>query len=129
MNVVWVNGCFDILHVGHIELFKYARSFGDYLVVGVDTDTRVKKSKGENRPFNTLKDRVMMLNSIRYVDNVVSFDNDKELKNQIVTTNARIIVVGKEYETKGVIGSELVDKVLFFDRLGDYSTTNILENK
>ena len=53
MKTVWTNGCFDVLHRGHIELFKYAKSLGDYLVVGIDTDERVKASKGSSRPFNT----------------------------------------------------------------------------
>ena len=59
-KVVWVNGCFDVLHRGHIELFKYAKSQGDYLVVGIDTDDRIKRCKGDNRPFNKLEDRVIM---------------------------------------------------------------------
>lgn len=127
MSVVWVNGCFDILHVGHIELFKYAKSLGDKLIVGVDTDKRVKTSKGEDRPFNTLKDRVIMLKSIRYINEVVSFGTDEGLKNEITKCGATTIVVGKEYKSKGVIGSDLVNQVVFFDRLGDYSTTKILE--
>tara|TARA_R100001163_G_C5025400_1_gene167082 strand:+ start:116 stop:502 length:387 start_codon:yes stop_codon:yes gene_type:complete len=127
MSVVWVNGCFDILHVGHIELFKYASSLGNKLVVGVDTDDRVKTSKGKDRPFNTLKDRVIMLKSIRHVDKVVSFNTDQGLRDEITKSGANIIVVGKEYESKGVIGSDLVEQVAFFDRLGDYSTTKILE--
>ena len=60
MKTVWTNGCFDVLHRGHIELFKYAKSLGDYLVVGIDTDERVKASKGSSRPFNTLEDRMAL---------------------------------------------------------------------
>jgi len=58
---VWVNGCFDVLHRGHIELFKYAKSLGDFLIVGIDDDDRIKSFKGKNRPINTLQDRAVTL--------------------------------------------------------------------
>jgi len=128
-KVIWTNGCFDILHRGHIELFKFAKSQGDYLVVGVDTDERVSRSKGPSRPFNKLHDRIAMLEAIKYIDKVVYFDVESELRAQILLNDAKTIVVGKEYKDKGVIGAEMVDEVVFFDRLGNYSTTNILENK
>ena len=118
-KVVWVNGCFDVLHRGHIELFKYAKSQGDYLVVGIDTD---------DRPFNKLEDRVIMLESIKYINEVVFFDSKLDLENKILLSGADVIVVGKEYEKKVVIGSELVDEVKFFERIDDYSTTKILEH-
>ncbi len=127
-KVVWVNGCFDVLHRGHIELFKYAKSQGDYLVVGIDTDDRIKRCKGDNRPFNKLEDRVIMLESIKYINEVVFFDSKIDLENKILLSGAGVIVVGKEYEKKVVIGSELVDEVKFFERIDDYSTTKILEH-
>ena len=127
-KVVWVNGCFDVLHRGHIELFKYAKSQGDYLVVGIDTDDRIKRCKGDNRPFNKLEDRVIMLESIKYINEVVFFDSKLDLENKILLSGADVIVVGKEYEKKVVIGSELVDEVKFFERIDDYSTTKILEH-
>ena len=67
MKKVWTNGCFDILHRGHIELFKYAKSLGDKLVVGIDSDDKVKKDKGEERPINCVKDRKYILESIKYI--------------------------------------------------------------
>ena len=127
-KVVWVNGCFDVLHRGHIELFKYAKSQGDYLVVGIDTDDRIKRCKGDNRPFNKLEDRVIMLESIKYINEVVFFDSKLDLENKILLSGADVIVVGQEYEKKVVIGSELVDEVKFFERIDDYSTTKILEH-
>ena len=127
-KVVWVNGCFDVLHRGHIELFKYAKSQGDYLVVGIDTDDTIKRCKGDNRPFNKLEDRVIMLESIKYINEVVFFDSKLDLENKILLSGADVIVVGKEYEKKVVIGSELVDEVKFFERIDDYSTTKILEH-
>ena len=64
MVKVWVNGCFDILHRGHYELFNYAKSLGDKLTVGIDTDEKVKLDKGKDRPINNLQDRIFMLQSI-----------------------------------------------------------------
>tara|TARA_R110000824_G_scaffold80365_4_gene202111 strand:+ start:6655 stop:7047 length:393 start_codon:yes stop_codon:yes gene_type:complete len=127
MKVVWTNGCFDILHRGHIELFKYAKSLGDYLVVGIDTDERVKSSKGPSRPYNSLEDRIVLLEAINYIDEIRIFDVDCELETQILLSDAKTMVVGSDYKNKKVIGSHLVDEVIFFDRLSDYSTTKILE--
>jgi len=126
MKVVWTNGCFDVLHRGHIELFKYAKSLGDYLVVGIDTDERVRASKGETRPFNTVEDRVAMLESIKYIDEIRVFDADDELDTQVLLSGAEIMVVGSDYKNKKVIGSRHAQEVRFFDRIGGYSTTKIL---
>ena len=128
MTTVWVNGCFDILHRGHIELFKHAKSLGDYLVVGVDTDERVRDSKGLSRPINNLQDRVEILEAIKYIDEAVSFSADHELEKEILQSGASIMVVGSDYRDKRVIGSHLVNEVVFFERIGSYSTTNIVGN-
>jgi len=129
MRVVWVNGCFDILHKGHIELFKYAKSLCDYLVVGVDEDKRVKASKGDSRPVNNLEDRIEVLESIKYIDKVVSFGTDLELETQIASSNASAIVIGSDYKDRKVIGSQLVKEIIFFNKLEGYSTTRLLESK
>ena len=129
MKVIWVNGCFDILHRGHVELFKYAKSLGEFLVVGIDGDKRIKETKGPERPVNNRRDRQFFLESIRYIDEVVAFDNDTELENWIEFYQPDALVVGAEYKTKRVIGSEHAKKIEYFDRVGEYSTTNILERK
>ena len=126
MKIVWTNGCFDVLHRGHIELFKYAKSLGNYLVVGIDTDERVRASKGDSRPFNNLEDRVAMLESIKYIDEIRVFDHDDELDTQVLLSDAEIMVVGSDYKNKKVIGSRHVQEVKFFDRIEGYSTTKIL---
>ena len=123
---VWTNGCFDVLHRGHIELFKYAKSLGDYLVVGIDTDERVRASKGPSRPFNIIEDRIAMLESIKYIDEIFVFDTNSELDTQVLSSDAEIIVVGSDYKNKKVIGSRHVQKIVFFDRIKGYSTTKIL---
>jgi rfaE bifunctional protein nucleotidyltransferase chain/domain len=127
MKVIWTNGCFDILHRGHIELFKFCKSQGDYLVVGIDTDKRVKQNKGPDRPFNKEEDRSFFLESIKYIDKVVMFSSDEELEQRLVENGVDIMIVGSDWQGKRVVGEEKVNKVLFFDRIGTYSTTNILE--
>ncbi len=127
--IVWVNGCFDVLHIGHIELFKWAKSQGDCLIVGIDSDKRVKGLKGDGRPFNNQNDRYQMLKSIRYIDEVVIFSSEEELRKNITNHNIHTMVVGDEYKDKEVIGSENAKEVLFFSKIPNYSTTNILEYK
>ena len=127
MKVIWTNGCFDILHRGHVELFKFCKSQGDYLVVGIDTDSRVKESKGPSRPFNSEEDRKFFLEAIKYIDKVVLFSTDNELGQRLVENNVDTMIVGSDWKGKRVVGQEKVNKVLFFDRIGTYSTTNILE--
>lgn len=129
MKVIWVNGCFDVLHRGHIELFKYAKSLGDYLIVGLDSDERIREAKGNARPFNTLQDRICMLDSIKYIDSVVSFSSDRELELCVDYYRPKIMVVGSDWQGKKVIGQEFADEVKYFGRVGDYSTTKILEKK
>jgi D-beta-D-heptose 7-phosphate kinase/D-beta-D-heptose 1-phosphate adenosyltransferase len=126
---IWTNGCFDILHRGHVELFKYARSLGDELIVGIDSDEKVKNDKGNNRPFNSLHDRIEMLNAIVYVDKVIPFDTTNELERLVKWLKPHVMVIGSDWKGKEVIGQKYTEKVVFFDRIGNYSTTKILENK
>jgi len=95
---IWTNGCFDILHRGHIELFKYAKSLGNELTVGVDSDGKVMRDKGPCRPINNLEDRVEILNAIRYIDRVVYFDSCDELELLIKNYNPDVIVVGSDWK-------------------------------
>ena len=126
---VWTNGCFDILHKGHIELFRYAKSLGDELVVGIDTDEKVKKDKGTNRPINNLQDRIYMLQSIKYIDKVIPFDSTKDLENSIKWYKPDIMVIGSDWKGKDVIGEFWANKLVFFERVKGYSSTQILETK
>ena len=124
---VWTNGCFDILHRGLIELFRYARSIGDELIVGINTDEKVRKDKGKDRPINNLQDRIFMLQSIKYIDKVIPFDSTSELERTLKWLHPSIMVIGSDWRGKVVIGKKHADKLIFFDRVGDYSTTSILD--
>ncbi len=129
MTIVWTNGCFDIMHRGHIELFKYAKSLGDKLIVGIDSDKKVKLDKGQDRPINCVEDRKFILESIRHVDKVLIFESTSELENLIKETKPDIMVIGSDWKDKTVIGQQYVGKLLFFDRIMDYSTTDIIKQK
>jgi len=126
MNNVWVNGTFDVLHVGHIRLLKLASTFGR-VRVGIDSDDRIKKLKGPERPFNTMNVRKEILESLVYVDSVVIFNDDYSLVNEIKNWNSKTMVIGSDYKNKKIIGGDLFENIIYFDRLSDYSTTKILE--
>ena len=129
---VWTNGCFDIIHRGHIELFKFCKNLagGDgELIVGIDSDKKVKKDKGKNRPINSLSDRMAVLNSIIFIDKVIPFNTAEELDRMIKWITPHAMVIGADWRGKEVIGKKHADKLIFFDRVGDYSSTKILESK
>ena len=129
---VWTNGCFDVLHRGHLELFKFCKQIagrdGEF-IVGIDTDEKVKKDKGKDRPINCLNDRIAMLNSIVYINKVIPFDSTDELESTIKWIKPHIMVIGSDWKKGKVIGKKWAEKLIFFDRIGDYSTTKILEKK
>ena len=127
LQIVWTNGCFDILHRGHIELFKYAKSLGDVLYVGIDSDSKVKKDKGNKRPYNNEVDRIELLKSIKYIDKIFLFENSKQLDNIIKSIKPNVMVIGSDWKNKIIVGESHSKKVVFFDRIPNYSTTNILK--
>lgn len=124
-NRIWVNGSFDVMHIGHIRLLKYAASLG-IVRIGLDSDDRIQKRKGVNRPFNNLHNRIEFVSSISYVDSVVTFDTDQELEECISGWLSDIIVVGDDYAIENVIGRHLVKDVLFFTKDSTHSTSRIL---
>jgi rfaE bifunctional protein nucleotidyltransferase chain/domain len=126
-QVGFVNGCFDVLHIGHIEMLGYAKSLCDHLVVAIDTDDRVRQAKGPTRPFNNQSDRQHMLMALKAVDEVTIFSTDEELVSLIKHYEPDIMVVGSDWENKEVLGSEHAKKLEFYRRVDGYSTTKILE--
>jgi D-beta-D-heptose 7-phosphate kinase/D-beta-D-heptose 1-phosphate adenosyltransferase len=125
---VWINGTFDILHIGHIRLLNFAKSFGS-IRVGLDTDERVREKKGIQRPFNKLEYRMEFISSIAGVDSVVSFGTDDELRNCIKEYEPDVMVIGGEYKYKEIIGLEYVPHIEFFDKIEGISTTKILNDE
>ena len=128
MKIVWTNGCFDVLHRGHFEMFKYAKSFGDQLIVGIDSDQKVQNDKGPERPFNSANDRKFALECIKYIDEVVIFNSREELEREIQQLHPDVMVIGSDWRGKTVVGEQYCTELKFFDRIEGYSTTNILES-
>jgi len=125
---IFVNGTFDVLHRGHIKLLNYAKSLGDYLVVGIDTDDRIKEKKGNLRPVNNLEERTFILENLKSVNKVFSFSSDEELENLIKCIKPDIMVIGSDWKDKCIIGSYYASKLIFFDKIDGYSTTKIIES-
>ena len=125
---VWVNGSFDVLHIGHIRLLEHARSFGD-VRVGLDSDERIQEKKGENRPVNNLQDRIDFISSIRFVNDVVSFGSDDELICRIKEYKPDLMVIGDDYDYHSIIGIEHIPRVEFFRKIENKSTTKILNHE
>ena len=125
MTKVLVNGAFDILHSGHINLLKYAKYIGDYLIVALDTDQRIKQAKGNDRPINNQRIRKMIMETLKPVDEVLLFGTDEELIN--IMKKADIRVIGSDWKDKEIVGKEHC-KLLFYDRVNDESTTSTIEN-
>jgi rfaE bifunctional protein nucleotidyltransferase chain/domain len=127
MTTIWVNGCFDILHFGHLELLKFASSLGDRLCVGIDSDQRIKSMKGESRPVNDQYFRKYLLESLVWVDKVYIFDTDLQLERYIESLHPAHMVIGEEYKSKRIIGSQYCDKITFVPKIGGYSTTDLIK--
>ena len=124
MKTIFTNGCFDVLHRGHFELLKYAKSLGTNLVVGINSDSSVKRLKGEARPFFCEEDRKFMLESCKYVDRVVIF-KDLDPYNLIKQIKPDVIVKGGDYKREDVIGNDL-SEVVIFNYIDGYSTSRVL---
>ena len=121
---IFTNGCFDILHRGHIEMLKASKALGDYLVVGLNTDNSVSNLKGPNRPINNEADRKVLLESLGFVDEVILFDEDTPLE-LIKKIKPDIITKGGDYTTDAVVGNELVE-VIIIPTVENFSTTNTI---
>ena len=124
---VFVNGTFDLLHPGHIALLNYARSLGNYVIVGIDTDDRVREKKGPTRPIYNQEDRGLMLIALEAVDEVTYFDSDESLEALIKDVKPDIMVVGSDWKDKSVIGSYWAADLKFFDRIEEYATSKTVQ--
>ena len=125
---VFVNGTFDLLHRGHLELLNYAKSLGDRVYVGIDSDRRVAEMKGDSRPIYNVDDRKYFLENLKAVHRVAVFDNDAQLEAMVQFIQPHVMVVGSDWKGKSVIGSYYAAKLVFFDRVGDYATTETVQS-
>ena len=128
MKKVFVNGTFDLLHLGHLQLLNFAKSHGDYLIVGIDTDDRVKEKKGPSRPVYNQDERAFFLRMLKPVDQVEMFSSDEELEALIKGFQPDIMIVGSDWKGKSVIGSYCASKLIFFDRIEEYATTKTIQS-
>lgn len=128
MKTVMVNGTFDVLHPGHIALLNTARSYGDYLIVAIDTDRRVKELKGDSRPINNQQDRSIMLCNLKAVDIVEFFDSKEELIELMKRYQPDVYVKGSDWkhDTKST-AHEYCKEVIYYDRIEEYSSTKIIQ--
>lgn len=128
MNKVFVNGTFDVLHPGHVNLLEYAKAQGKYLVVAIDSDRRVRELKGPTRPWLNQDERKFMLESLRCVDQVWIFDSDQELEHLIQIYEPDLMVKGSDYKNKPIVGEEFVPQIDFFKRIDEYSSTKAIQH-
>ena len=124
-----VNGTFDVLHPGHIALLNTARSYGDCLVVAIDTDRRVKELKGDKRPINCQQDRSIMLSNLKAVDIVEFFDSTEELVEIMEMYKPEVYVKGSDWKhDKKSTAEQYCKQVIYYDRVGNYSTTKTIQD-
>jgi D-glycero-beta-D-manno-heptose 1-phosphate adenylyltransferase len=129
-QVVFTNGCFDIMHLGHVDYLEKARNLGDRLIVGLNTDASVSRFKGPDRPIQDQDSRARVMSSLQFVDLVVMFDEDtpKELISSLVPD---VLVKGSDYLAENIVGADVVKqaggKVTTLEFVPGYSTSKVIE--
>ena len=126
MKKILVNGTFDIVHPGHLALLNYAKSLGNWLVVAIDSDRRVRELKGVDRPINSQHERQLLLENIRAVDQVLIFDSDQELVD--IIRSCAIMVKGSDYRGQLIVGQDACQELVFFERIHGYSSTEKIQH-
>jgi D-beta-D-heptose 7-phosphate kinase/D-beta-D-heptose 1-phosphate adenosyltransferase len=125
MRKIFVNGTFDIIHRGHIQMLNFAKEQGDWLTVAIDSDARVKTLKGSKRPINSDYERMFLLMNLKAVDDVCIFSTDQELTQLISKHDA--MVKGSDYIGKDIVGQEVCHEIIFFNLLKGYSTSETIK--
>ena len=126
MSFVFTNGCFDIIHRGHLELLQYCKSIGSKVIVGLNSDKSIKRLKGNSRPINCQRDRKFLLESLIYVDDVIIFDQNTPYE-LIKRIKPDIIVKGGDYKIKNIVGND-ISEVRIFKYVKGYSTTKTIQD-
>ena len=124
-KIVFTNGCFDILHLGHIKYLEKAKKVGDVLIIGINSDASVKRLKGKDRPINNEFDRAYLINSLKTVDYTVIFNEDTPYE-LIKIIKPDILVKGGDYKNKKVVGSDIVKKTKLIEFIEGKSTTELI---
>ncbi|MDO5760708.1 MAG: D-glycero-beta-D-manno-heptose 1-phosphate adenylyltransferase [Bacteroidota bacterium] len=128
-TIVFTNGCFDLLHQGHIDYLARTKDLADVLIVGLNTDTSIKRIKGEKRPIQDENSRAIIMASLCFVDYVVLFEEDTPY-NLIKTIQPNVLVKGADYKQEEIVGYDIVKakggKVKTLEYLQNHSTTNII---
>lgn len=129
IRTIWVNGCFDVLHHGHLRLLKHAATLGDRLVVGIDSDDRVRSMKGEGRPINGHAFRKELLESFSFIDKVYVFESDHQLEEYIRMNSPHAMVIGDDYYDRqdSIIGRRECEMIVFFRKVPNLSTTETIK--
>lgn len=129
-TIVFTNGCFDILHPGHIDLLAKCSEMGDYLIVGVNSDSSIKRLKGPDRPVNNQDARIIVLASLQFIDYLTIFDADTPIE-LIKKIKPEILVKGGDWDANNIVGSDFVrsygGKVEIVPFIEGYSTSSIIE--
>ncbi len=125
-KIVFTNGCYDLLHLGHIKSFQYSKKFGDKLIVAVNSDSSIKRLKGNGRPINNLEERVSTLAYLSMIDMVISFEEDTAI-NVIKAIEPDTYVKGEEYKNKELFEAEYVRKVEYVPMIEGTSTTQLIK--
>lgn len=129
-KLVFTNGCFDIIHFGHIDYLSKAKDLGDILLIGLNTDNSVKRLKGNNRPIKNQQERAVLLASLQFVDGIILFNEDTPY-NLIKKIKPDILVKGSDYKKEEIVGADIIKntggEIITIDFLEGYSTTSILD--
>lgn len=125
-KIVFTNGCFDIIHRGHVEYLQKAKELGDLLILGLNSDLSVKRLKGENRPINKEKDRAIVLAALECIDYITIFEEDTPLE-LIKIVKPDILAKGGDYKIENIAGREYAKETILIDFIDGYSTSNIIK--
>ncbi len=126
-KIVFTNGCFDIIHPGHIALLKKAKSYGDILIVAINSDRSVRNIKGKYRPILNEKARIKIISAIKYVDRVAIFDEPTPYK-LIKAIHPDVLVKGGDWEENSIVGRQFARKVIRIKLIKGYSTSSIIKS-
>ena len=125
-RVIFTNGCFDLLHSAHVELFKFCKKLGGIVIVGLNSDASIKRLKGESRPIYSLKDRITILEALEYIDFIIPFEEDTPFE-LIRAIQPHYLVKGGDYTSDSIIGREYAKEIVIFNYIHGKSTTSTIQ--